>query len=300
MNIIRKPKIIAIIGPTASGKSALGVAIARACNGEVVSADSRQFYKGMDIGTAKITPDEMQGVPHHLIDFLEPSDSFSLYDYQQRAYAVIDDILERGKVPIMVGGTGLYISSVIENYQLSSAGVDEELRQELHNLSDDDLVRRLLQFEKNPTIDLKNRRRVVRQLEYHLLDPSYEAGTAEPKYDVLILEPYYVRSELYSRINKRVKQMMEQGLLEEVDRLARQYGFEENALSAIGYREFKGLHDIAQLPPRKRADVAEEIKRNTRRYAKRQITWFKKYTGRKQIVQTEQEAVELAQRFLAD
>lgn len=300
MSELKKPKIIAVVGPTASGKSALGVAIAKACDGEVVSADSRQFYKGMDIGTAKITPEEMQGVPHHLIDFLEPSDSFSLYDYQQRAYAVIDDIIQRGKVPVVVGGTGLYISSIIENYQLSSAGVDEELRNELHNLSDDDLVRRLLQFEKNPTIDLKNRRRVVRQLEYHLLDPSYEAGTAEPKYEALIIEPQYDRSELYSRINKRVKQMMAQGLLEEVDRLARQYGFEANAMSAIGYREFQGLHDITKLPSRKRADIEEEIRRNTRRYAKRQITWFKKYTGRKQVVSTEQEAVELAQRFLAD
>ncbi len=300
MRELQKQKIIAVIGPTASGKSALGVAIAKACNGEVVSADSRQFYKGMDIGTAKITSEEMQGVPHHLIDFLEPSDSFSLYDYQRMAYAAIDDILARGKVPILVGGTGLYISSIIENYQLSAAGVDEELRNELHNLSDDDLVRRLLQFEKDPTIDLKNRRRVVRQLEYHLLDPAYEAGTAEPKYDVLMMEPHYVRSELYSRINKRVKEMMAQGLLEEVDRLARQYGFEANAMSAIGYREFQGMHDITQLPAHKRDEVEEAMKRNTRRYAKRQITWFKKYGGRKHIVETEQEAIELSQRFLAD
>ncbi len=293
-----KPKVIAVVGPTASGKSVLAVAIAQQYNGEIVSADSRQFYRGMTIGTAKITPDEMQEVTHHLIDILNPDEEFSLYEYQKKAFAVIDDIVQRGKLPIIVGGTGLYVASIIENYALSQAPVDYALRAELEALDDASLQAKLHEYTKEPLVDLANRRRVIRQLEYYMRDPGYEVGTDEPLYDVLILEPYYERSPLYRKINKRVKEMMQGGLLEEVEGLANRYGFDAHAMNAIGYREFKGIHDIPRAPDYKLKAVQEQIQQNSRRYAKRQITWFKRYGSTKKTVKGIDEASALIEQFL--
>jgi tRNA dimethylallyltransferase len=292
-----RPKLIAIVGPTASGKSALAIEIAKDIDGEIISADSRQFYKGMNIGTGKVTKEEMQGITHHLIDFLEPDDVYTLFDFQRDAFQVISDVVQRGKVPLLVGGTGLFVDSVIENYQLSATGVDTTLRDELAGLSDEDLATRLLAVFPNTTVDLKNRRRVIRELEYSYGDPTYEKGKGEPLYDVLMLELYYERSKLYRNINKRVKEMFSAGLLEEVDGLFKRYGEDANALSAIGYREFRGMHDIPHAPQYKLEKVDEEIKRNSRRYAKRQITWFKRYLNKK-VVHSVQEAQEKAQEFL--
>jgi len=271
--------MIAVIGPTASGKSELAIKIAKDFNGEIVSADSRQFYKGMDIGTGKVTSDEMENIPHHLIDILDPSEKFNLFDFQQLAFKTIDNIIDRGKLPILVGGTGLFISSVIENYALSQAGVDEELRRELNKLDDGELRKKLLEIDPHANIDLKNKRRIIRQLEYFLNDPDYVPGKRETKYATLIIEPKYNRDELYSKINKRVQNMFNEGLLEEVQNLVDEYGFDANAMSAIGYREFQGAYDFKNLPEHKLEKIKEEIKRNTRRYAKRQITWFKKYNS---------------------
>lgn len=272
-----KPKLLAIVGPTASGKSALAIKLAQDFNGELISADSRQFYRGMDIGTAKVTKEELAMAPHHLIDILDPNEPFSLYEYQKMAFVAIEDILKRGKLPIIVGGTGLYVSSIIENYKLSEKEIDQKLRADLNEKDLNTLVAQLQKLNPHTTVDLKNKRRVTRELEYMLEDPGYEPSVSEPRYDVLILQPKYEREELYKRINKRVKEMIENGLLKEIDTLVAKYGWEANALTAIGYREFHGLEDVQQLPLYRLEKIIEKIKQDTRQYAKRQMTWFRRY-----------------------
>lgn len=277
---MNKSKIITVVGPTACGKSALAISIARDFNGEIVSADSRQFYRGMDIGTAKVTKEEQAMAVHHLIDIANPDETITLYDFQNRAYDIIDDILKRGKLPIIVGGTGMYVSSIIDNYKLSEKEIDQKLRDELNTLSLDELVVKLREFNPQTTVDVKNKRRVVRELEYHLTDPGYEPSTQEPKYDVLILQPAFEREELYKKINKRVGEMVKNGLQTEVDTLVAKYGWEANALTAIGYREFSPMTDVSHLPEWKLLEIVEMIKQNSRNYAKRQITWFRRYGSR--------------------
>lgn len=275
-----KSKIIAVVGPTACGKSALAISIARDFNGEIVSADSRQFYLGMDIGTAKVTKEEQEMAVHHFIDIANPDETITLYDFQKRAYEIIEDILKRGKLPIIVGGTGMYVSSIIDNYKLSEKEIDQKLREELNSLTLDELVVKLREFNPQTTVDVKNKRRVVRELEYHLTDPGYEPSTQEPKYDVLILQPTFERDELYKKINKRVGEMVLNGLQSEVDSLVVKYGWEANALTAIGYREFSHMTDVSHLPEWKLTNIIEMIKQNSRNYAKRQITWFRRYGSR--------------------
>jgi len=295
---MNKKKIIAVVGPTACGKSALGISIAQQFNGEIVSADSRQFYRGMDIGTAKVSKEELAMAPHHMIDIANPDETITLYDFQKRAYEVIDDILKRGKLPVIVGGTGMYVSSIIENYKLSEKEVDQELRAELNSLTLDQAVEKLRAFNPQTTVDVKNMRRVVRELEYHLTDPGYAPSTQEPKYDVLILEPAFDRDELYKRINKRVGEMVKNGLLGEVDSLVAKYGWQANALTAIGYREFSPLEDVSKLPDWKLNAIIELIKQDSRNYAKRQITWFRRYGNRILSISGYEQARELIASFL--
>lgn len=274
---MNKPKIIAVVGPTASGKSALAIKLAQDFNGEIISADSRQFYRGMDIGTAKVTKEEQEIVPHHFIDILDPNEPFSLYEYQKQAFKKIDEVLKRGKLPIIVGGTGMYVSSLIENYRLSEKNVDQKFRDELNAKDLNTLVAQLQKLNPQTTVDLKNKRRVVRELEYLLQDPGYQPSVSEPLYDVLLIQPKFEREELYKRINKRVKEMVDNGLLSEIDNLVEKYGWEANALTAIGYREFYGLENVKNLPQYRLDKIIEQIKQNSRNYAKRQMTWFRRY-----------------------
>ena len=279
-----KGKIIAVVGPTASGKTALAIEIAKKYGGEVVSCDSMQIYKGMDIGTAKPTEDEMCGIKHHMIDIVSPHQSYSAADFAENAKTVINGILSRGALPVLAGGTGLYIDSVINNIKFGESPGSSKLRAELAEFAErngsDALFRELR--KKDPAaaekIHPNNVRRVIRALEVCILtgrtftEVSLEAR-GEKEYDALIFGLDMERSVLYERINKRVDIMMKKGLLAEVRRL-RDMGVSPRttAMQAIGYKELMQYlcGDIS-------LDAAvEKIKLESRRYAKRQLTWFRR------------------------
>lgn len=291
-------KIIAVVGPTASGKTALAVRLALAFDGELVSADSRQVYRGMDIGTGKERDpllgldgvSLLLGVPQHLIDLLEPDEVFSLADWQKRAFAVIADILARGKLPILVGGTGLYVKAVVDALDLPDAPPDLGLRRRLEHKTTAELLWELRDFNPNKakTIDRFNKRRLIRAIE--IARAAVGKGTRKnvwPHYDVLQIGINLSREELYRRIDVRVDEQMRRGLAEEVAGLVKRYGKKFPALSGIGYRE---LVDPV-------GDSVQRIKFDTHAYARRQMTWFRKDTRIRWVVDQE-EAMALVETFL--
>ncbi|MDO5375567.1 MAG: tRNA (adenosine(37)-N6)-dimethylallyltransferase MiaA [Staphylococcus rostri] len=280
-----KPFLVVIVGPTASGKTALSIELAKAINGEVISGDSMQVYKGMDIGTAKITQEEMEGIPHHLIDILNPDEPFSAYDFQQRVKPLIEDITARGKVPIIAGGTGLYIQSVIYDYRFDDEAVSAERAQaveaqmaELAAYSNEALHEYLGTFdpESQEAIHPNNRQRVERAIVYYLktkkvMSKRKKSTQLTENYDTLIAGIEMSRETLYQRINNRVDIMLSQGLLDEVQELIDQGYASCQSMQAIGYKEM-----IPVVTDGKDIDVAtEELKQHSRNYAKRQMTWFK-------------------------
>lgn len=277
-------KIIAVAGPTASGKTALAIEIAKRFEGEVVSCDSMQIYRYMDIGTAKPTPLERAEVPHHMIDIAEPSEKFSVADFVREARHCIDDIHSLGRLPIIAGGTGLYMDSVIENIEFADFGSDEGFRERMHSLAlekGNEAVHRILS-EKDPQaaekIHPNNIRRVIRALEVcHLTGKTFtqvnEESRRQAVYDALIFGIDTPRDVLYDRINLRVDKMMEAGLLGEVEMLCgRGLSKATTAMQAIGYKELaEFIEGRATLE-----DAVEKIKLESRRYAKRQLTWFRR------------------------
>jgi tRNA dimethylallyltransferase len=256
------PKIIVIVGPTASGKTALSLDLAREYNGEIVNADSRQVYRGMNIGTAKAPKDAgsdkylVQGVSHYLIDVVNPDEEFSLAHYKRLAEEAIDDILARGKLPIVVGGTGLYIWAMVDNLDIPAVAPNLELRAELKK------------------IDIKNTRRVLRALEVALSGGPFIGSQKKnaPKYEALQIGLSIGREELVNRINARVDEQIKEGLVDEVSALAKKYAWTLPAMSGIGYRQI-GYYLRGEMPL---DEAIEEIKKATRRYAKRQMTWFRR------------------------
>jgi tRNA dimethylallyltransferase len=276
-----RPKILAIIGPTASGKTILGVVLAHQYNGEIVSADSRQVYRGMDIGTGKPTIAEMDGIPHHLIDIRDPNEDYTVAEYKSDAIAAISDILSRGKLPILVGGTGLYIRAVVENLDIPEVKADPALRTQIENEIRRDGLESVFKklLERDPDaegiVDPKNPRRVVRALEVAIT--TGEPFTAQrkkqpPLFASLTLGLNPAPEELRARINTRVDRMISDGLENEIRTLIKKYGANATAFNAIGYREIIGyINGALSL-----ADAIAEIKLNTWHYAKRQMTWFKK------------------------
>lgn len=281
---VKKPKILAVCGPTASGKTWLGVELALAYNGEVISADSIQIYKGMDIASAKPTEEEMKGVPHHLISILDRNASFSVSDYVKLAREKTEDILSRGKLPIIVGGTGLYIDSFLNNITFSEVKGDEEYRRELYKFADENgneaLYRKLVSAdpEASQSIHMNNLVRVVRALEViHVTGRKFSELKAESRlhespYESIILGLNASdRAVLYDRINQRVDEMVENGLIEEARSLWQEGGM-ATASNAIGYKELiPYFENIASLD-----ECIDKIKQETRRYAKRQLTWFRR------------------------
>ena len=274
----QKKKVIAIAGPTASGKTKLAIDIAKSVDGEVISADSRLVYKGFDIATAKPTIEEMQGIPHYMIDIVEPEYDFSVADFKDRAKVLIDEITAQGKVPIVAGGTGLYFRILLENFELPKIECNPNLRTELEKISNDELYEELKQ--KDPVYAEKvhpnNKVRLVRVLEVirTLNKPFSEAiGLKEPEYDVEWIFPKIESREvLYDRINRRVDMMVEMGIVEETKQLLERHGRIKNLVCTIGYQEIiKYLDGVYSLE-----DAIEELKMNTRRYAKRQLTWFRR------------------------
>ncbi|PYF06126.1 tRNA (adenosine(37)-N6)-dimethylallyltransferase MiaA [Ureibacillus chungkukjangi] len=277
-----KIEVVAIVGPTASGKTALSIKMAKAFNGEIINGDSMQIYKGLDIGTAKITEEEMEGVPHHLISFKEPTEGFSVAEYQTLVREKIAEIQGRGKLPIIVGGTGLYVQSVLYDFQFTKEDVDEEARKsyydELAKIGPDAMHAKLMELDPETagTIHPNNTRRVIRALEMVELHGVSKASEEHnrgniPLYQYLIIGLDMDREKLYERINLRVDIMMEQGLLEEVTGLWERGIRDVQSVQAIGYKElYAYLDDRLTLN-----DAIEQLKQNSRRYAKRQLTYFR-------------------------
>lgn len=277
-----KIDVVAIIGPTASGKTALSVRLAKEIDGEIINGDSMQIYRHMDIGTAKITEAEMEGVPHHLLDIKEPTEGFSVAEYQQLVRGKIEEIQARGKMPIIVGGTGLYVQSVLYDFQFAKQEVDEAAREnyykELEVLGPEAMHAKLVQMDPAAAASIhpNNTRRVIRALEMAELagvsraEEQFNRGDI-PLYNHLIIGLDMDREKLYERINLRVDLMVEAGLVEEV-RVLYDAGIRDvQAIKAIGYKElyahFDGLVSLDE--------AVEQIKQNSRRYAKRQLTYFR-------------------------
>ncbi len=273
------PKVLVIAGPTASGKTSIGVECAKLFNGEIISADSMQIYKGMNINTAKVTEDEMQGIPHHMLDIVDPKDNFSVSEYRDMARKIIDDILSRNKLPIIVGGTGLYIRGILYDYNYSNTQKDDSIRQKYQKLleeNDPNYIYDIL-VQKDPeaakTIHPNNTKRVIRALE--IVDST--GKTRQPQqelkqlYDHTIVVLDWPRDELYSRINQRVDIMIEQGGLNEAEHFIKSLPADCQSMQAIGYKEFAPyFNNQATLE-----QVTDNLKQFTRNYAKRQITYFK-------------------------
>lgn len=273
-----KPKVIAIAGPTASGKTKMAIDLAKQINGEIVSADSRLVYKGFDIASAKPTIDEREGIPHHLIDVVEPEYDYSVGNYYEDAKTTIYDIISRGKTPIVAGGTGLYFRVLLETYDLPRVEANPILREKLDLREIEDLLEELKQkdFITYERVKNANKRRIVRALEIieilgkPLSDISIEK---EPEFDVEWKMPVIESREwLYDRINRRVDLMVEEGLIDETKYLLKKHGRIKNFVCTIGYREILTYLD-GEVPL---DEALDKLKQHTRNYAKRQITWFRK------------------------
>jgi tRNA dimethylallyltransferase len=282
MGGIKREKVVVIIGPTAVGKTKLSVELAKALNGEIISGDSMQIYRGMDIGTAKVTSEEMEGIPHYMIDIKDPEEPFSVAEFQELVRKRIRDISERGKLPIIVGGTGLYIQAVLYDYQFSDVSGDPIYREKLERLAKEEgpeaVFAKLKRIdpESAERIHPNNVRRVIRALEiFHTTGKTMTEALDEQEnkllYDVALIGLTMERAKLYERINKRVDLMMEQGLLAEVKSLYDRGIRDCQSIQAIGYKElyayFEG--DIGL------DEAVEALKTNSRRYAKRHLTWFR-------------------------
>lgn len=299
-------RVVAIVGPTAVGKSDLALSLAQAFEGEIVNADSRQAYRWMDIGTAKPSLEERASVPHHLIDIIEPTETFSLATFQPLAYEAIEDIIQRGRLPLLVGGSGLYVWSILEGWQIPQVPPDQTLR---HRLEEEaaasgaySLYQRLLEIDPASAkrIDPRNVRRVIRALEVYEATniPFSQLQKKEaPPFDVLVLGLTSQRSKLYNRIDNRVEKMIKQGLVEEVKVLVKRgYGFHLPAMSSVGYRQIgrliRGEIDLAT--------AVQQIKFETHRFARHQYAWFRLKDPRIRWLDTEGDIETKASRLIRE
>lgn len=275
-----KKDVIVICGPTASGKTKLGIELARKLNGEIISADSMQIYKEMDIGTAKPTSKERLMAVHHLVDFVSPDQRYSVADFKKDAVKTIEDIISRNKTPIIVGGTGLYINSLIYNIDFKEEKTDLEYRKSLEKKSIQELYENALKIDPEALkkISENDRKRITRILEiYHTTGKTKTELEIESRKEVPYNYHIFVlsmdREILYDRINRRVDMMLEQGLIEEVQRVTREYDSFPTAMQGLGYKE------VVEYLENKltKEEMIEKIKQESRRYAKRQLTWFRAY-----------------------
>ena len=289
----KKPIVIVVVGPTASGKTSLGIKIAKEVNGEIISADSMQIYKGLDVGTAKATEEEKKEAKHHLLDICNIEDKFSVADYKKKCYEKIDEILNQGKTPVIVGGTGLYVNAVLNNMNFDNEETLEEVeKKKLYRESLEKLLAEKgkeylynmlkdLDPEAAQNIHMNNTKRVIRAIE--LANEGIYKGNVEKrndlwnkndsKYDFVTVYINMPREILYDRINRRVDAMEDSGIIEEA-KMLKSMNLDKNstALQAIGYKEFFEYLDGKETLQ----EALEKLKQNTRRYAKRQITWFNK------------------------
>jgi tRNA dimethylallyltransferase len=275
---MKKKPLIVVLGPTAAGKTDLSIRLAKEFSGEIVNADSQSIYKEMNIGTAKPSLSEINQVPHHLIDIVEPPEEFSVANYKKLAEKALEDIWKKNKIPFLVGGTGLYLDAIIYDYQLPKVPPNFRLRIELSGKTKEDLLTMLKKIdpEASLAIDPNNKRRIIRAIEVVKATgkPFSEMKSKKEKSDeTLILGvDFYEREQLYQRINKRVDKMIAEGLIEEVKNIAHKYGWSVNTFNTIGYREISQhlRHEITL------ESAIDNIKKETRHLAKRQLTWFKR------------------------
>ena len=279
-----KPIVYVIGGPTASGKSKLAVELAKKVNGEIISADSMQIYKEMNIGTAKVNKEEMQGVQHYLVDFVSPDERYSVSNFKKDAEKAIEKILEKGKTPIVVGGTGLYIDSLIYGIEFQNEEVDLEYREKLNKIADEkglgSLYKKAQEIdpEAMKKISINDRKRIIRVLEiYHKTgktktEQELQSRKNEVKYEYKVFAITMDREKLYERIEKRIDFMIEQGLIEEVKQILEKYHTFPTAMQGLGYKEVVEYLEVSCT----KEEMIEKIKKETRHYAKRQLTWFRK------------------------
>lgn len=271
------PKAVVILGPTSSGKTEMSVKLAKQFNGVVISADSRQFYRGMDIATAKTTKDQRGGVPHYMIDIANPDQDFNLSLYQTTVYNLLNTINRwnwirpKKTLPFIVGGTGLYIQAIVDGYQLPRVAPNPKLRIELEQTSLANLIKRLKKLDPNSTIDLNNKRRVVRAIEVLTTAGKFERKAKPPNFSFLMIGIKRERSDLNRRIHQKIQQMQEQGLVKEAKTLLEKgYDFSQPAFSALGYHHLheyiKGRLTLKQ--------ALQKMETDTKKFAKRQMTWF--------------------------
>ena len=281
---MKKPIVIVICGPTASGKTALSIELAKKIEGEIVSADSMQIYKDMNIGSAKVMPEEMEGIKHYLIDFVSPDERYSVANYKQDAKKAIEKIISKGKTPIVVGGTGLYVDSLIYEIEYNDIEIDEEYRRKLETIKEkeglDILYKKALEIDPKAMekISSNDSKRIMRVLEiYHSTGKTktqqeFESRTKEIPYDYRVFAINMDREKLYDRINKRVDIMIEKGLVNEVKNLLKKYNEFTTAMQGLGYKEVKDYLE-GNLSYE---EMINKIKQESRHYAKRQLTWFRK------------------------
>lgn len=279
-----KPIVYVIGGPTASGKSKLAVELAKKVNGEIISADSMQIYKEMNIGTAKVNKEEMQGVQHYLVGFVSPDERYSVSNFKKDAERAIEEILAKGKTPIVVGGTGLYIDSLIYGIEFQNEEVDLEYREKLNKIADEKGLESLykkaqeIDPEAMKKISINDKKRIIRVLEiYHKTgktktEQELQSRKNEVKYEYKVFAITMDREKLYERIEQRVDSMIEQGLIEEVKQILNKYHTFPTAMQGLGYKEVVEYLEGSCT----KEEMIEKIKKETRHYAKRQLTWFRK------------------------
>lgn len=268
-------KLVVVCGTNASGKSGLGIELAKKYGGEIVSADSRQVFEGLDLGSGKVTPEEMKEVKHHLIDVAKPNDFFSLTDFQDKAYEAIDDIIARDKKAFLVGGTGLYVNSIVDGFNISREPVDEELRKKTLEMSIEELIAVL--EEKNPevlkTIDIKNKRRLERAVE-RAIKGVPEGPRNNPRYETLVIGVTWDRKVLYERIRERLDRRLDEGMIDEVKRL-RANGATDEFLYGLGL-EYRFILMYLREEFESFEAFYDKLFMEIRHLAKEQMTWFRK------------------------
>lgn len=279
-----KPKVIVIGGPTASGKTALSIELAKKINGEIVSADSMQIYKDMNIGTAKPTIEEMGDIKHYMLDFVSPESRYSVSQYKEDAINCIEEIIKSRKTPIVVGGTGLYIDSLIYGIEYQEISIDTEYRDKLNKMADEGNLQKLYEEackidpEAMKFISPNDKKRIIRVLEIYKqtgktkTQQNIESRKKEVPYDYIMFAINMDREKLYERINKRVDIMIKNGLIEEVQDLINKYGNIKTAMQGLGYKEVVQYFNNEFS----KEEMIDKIKMESRRYAKRQLTWFRK------------------------
>jgi len=266
------PKVVAVVGTNASGKSALGIELAKKYNAEIISADSRQVFRGLDLGSGKVTPEEMQGVVHHLIDVREPNEFFSMADFQKLSYAAIEEIRARGRLPMIVGGTGLYVDSVLDGYLLSDREPDLAYRAELEKLTTPQLYEMLIGLVPDAQVEKNNRNRVMRMIE-RIHDGDDAVPSKQKRYESLRLGVSWPRDVLGRRIDERLERRLEQGMIEEVQGLMERGATTEFLLGlGLEYR-FITQHLLGEMS---REEMLQKLAIAIKQFAKRQMTWFRR------------------------